>query len=111
MNSDIKVIKLSDFGASLGTREFGKRIREDAISFVRKGQKVIFDFSHITIISSAFADELFGKLFVEFGEEVFKNHIKVNMFDNEEVKSLVSLIINKSIDFRKRELDQQNNDS
>jgi hypothetical protein len=84
--SDFKTIKLSDFGKSLGTREFGKELREQVVSFIKGGNRVLFDFSNINIISSAFADELFGKLFVELGESVFKDNIKVNKFDNEEAK-------------------------
>ena len=96
-----EVIKLSDFGQSMGTREFGKELREKVLSFVQKGHRVLFDFSNISIISSAFADELFGKLFIELGEGGFKNNIKVNRFDNEDAQKMILLIINKSIEFRK----------
>ena len=84
--SNIEVIKLSDYGKSVGTRELGAQIREKALPVIKTSRQILFDFSSISIISSAFADELFGKLYDELGETVFKNHVKVNKFDNEETK-------------------------
>ena len=76
--SQIHNLKLSQHGKSLGTREMGAKLRKDALDSIRKGNKVLFDFSNIEIISSAFADELFGKLFVELGEMSFKGNVKIN---------------------------------
>lgn len=98
---ELKTIKLDCLGNSLGSRELGREFRDKAISFLKEGHKVIFDFSGVTVISSAFADELFGKLFNELGEEAFKNKIMINNFSNEESKKLIVLIINKTINFRK----------
>lgn len=94
-------IKLNKYGESLGTREIGGKLREEVLSFIKNGHKVIFDFSDINIISSAFADELFGKLYVSIGENVFKDNIKINNFKDEKAKELIILMINKGIDFRK----------
>jgi hypothetical protein len=102
--SNIEVIKLCEFGKSVGTRELGAQIRERILPIIKNGDQVLIDFSSISIISSAFADELFGKLFAELGETNFKDHIKVNRFDNDETKKLILLIINKSISFRKNNL-------
>lgn len=99
--SDIEVLKLSEYGKSVGTRELGTQIREKVLSIIKTSHQVLFDFSSISIISSAFADELFGKLYDELGETAFKNYVKVNKFDNEETKKLILLIINKGISFRK----------
>lgn len=79
-------IKLSQYGKSLGTREIGKELRNNVLNAVRNGRKVLFDFSDIEIISSAFADELFGKLFMELGENAFKANIRINNFKNDEAK-------------------------
>jgi|GEM_PF-1338555 len=96
-----EIIQLSKFGNSMGTREFGRELREKSLELIKNGAGIIFDFSSINIISSAFADELFGKLFLELGEEAFKNNIRINKFDNEETRNLIILIINKAVDFRK----------
>lgn len=97
----METIKLLQHGKSMGTRELGEKLREAALSIIRSGKDLLFDFTDIDIISSAFADELFGKLFTELGEEAFKKSVKVNKFKNEEAKKIILLIINKSITFRK----------
>ena len=96
-----EVIQLKKFGSSMGTRELGESIREKALDAINKGSHVVFDFSGVSIISSAFADEVFGKIFKELGEEVFKNKIRVNHFDDEDSKKIISFLINKSIAFRR----------
>lgn len=101
--NDITIIKLSEFGDSVGTRELGNRIRERVSSLIEKGSRVLISFKGISIISSAFADEVFGKLFVKLGEEKFKETIKVNDFDNPEQKNLILLIIQKGISFRRHQ--------
>ena len=96
-----KIIQLKKYGSSMGTRELGESIRERALKAITNGSSVVFNFSGVSVISSAFADELFGKIFKELGEEVFKNKIRVNNFDDEESKKVISFLINKSISFRR----------
>lgn len=97
----METIKLLQYGKSMGTRELGEKIRQMTLSITREGKAVLFDFADIDIISSAFADELFGKLYNELGEDAFKKSINVNNFSNEEAKKIILLIINKCINFRK----------
>ncbi len=104
-NREIETIKLSEFGSSLGTRELGRKIREDVLSRVREQKRVLVNFKGVHIISSAFADEIFGKLFIDLKDSKFKESIKINGFDNEEDKNLILLIIQKAIDFRKSNQD------
>ena len=100
-NGDLETIKLSTFGSSIGTRELGREIRERALSFVKnEKKKVLFDFSDVHVISSAFADELFGKLFIELGKDLFKDAVKVNRFSNDEDQKVILLIIRKALEFR-----------
>jgi hypothetical protein len=102
--NNVKAIKLSALGTSLGTREVGGEIRGEALTDIKAGAQILFDFSGITMISSAFADELFGRLFELLGEADFKAKIRINNFDNEEVKNLILLLISNSINFRKSSL-------
>lgn len=99
--SEVKTIHLNKYGSSMGTRELGSSIREEAISLIKQGDDVLFDFSGVSVISSAFGDELFGKLYMELGDVLFKNKIKVNNFDNEESKKVILLVINNGITYRK----------
>jgi anti-sigma regulatory factor (Ser/Thr protein kinase) len=51
-----------------GSREFGRRARLKIDNIlVDKRATIAFDFTGIPLISSSFADEVFGKLFVEMG--------------------------------------------
>ena len=102
-----KIVNLYEYGSSMGTRELGCKIRKETLSLIEDGFCVFFDFSDIKIISSAFADELFGKLYVELGEQIFKDKVKVNNFDDEESKNVILLIINKGIMFRKNRNDRK----
>jgi len=65
MTNNVEIIKLADHGSSLGPRELGKQIREKVEGFLKNERKVLFDFTGVHLISSAFADEIFGKLFVD----------------------------------------------
>ena len=100
--SEMKIIQLNEYGSSMGSRNLGENIRGKALNLIKEGCDVLFDFSGVSIISSAFGDEIFGKLYVEIGEKIFKDKVKVNNFDDEESKKIILLIINKSIAFRKR---------
>jgi STAS-like domain of unknown function (DUF4325) len=51
-----------------GSREFGRRARSKIDNIlVDKTNSILFDFSGVPLISSSFADEVFGKLFAELG--------------------------------------------
>ena len=54
---------------SFGTRPAGTPVRKRLINLhhMNEGEKVLIDFKDIEIISSSFADEVFGKLFYEIG--------------------------------------------
>ena len=102
MNSkEVSIIKLLDFGSSLGTRDLGRKIREHSLFLIQKQKRIMFDFHGVHLISSAFADEIFGKIFLDLGEAEFRENIRINGFDNNEDKNLILLIIQKAIDFRK----------
>ena len=100
-NKEIHTIKFFEFGSSLGTRDLGRKIREDVVTLIQNQKRIMFDFHGVHLISSAFADEIFGKLFLNLGEESFRENIKINGFDNEEDKNLILLIVQKAIDYRK----------
>lgn len=96
------VIRFKEFGISLGTRELGKKIRSQAVSFFANDGKVVFDFSGVELVSNSFADECFGKLIVEHGLEVTKS--KTTFFNANET---VSLVIKKAINDRIKKCAQE----
>ena len=65
-----------------GSREFGKRARQKIDNIlVDQANAIIFDFSGIPLISSSFADEVFGKLFVEQGALEFMRRCSFKSVD------------------------------
>lgn len=104
IQNDVKIMSLAEFGTSVGTRELGGHVRQQVLSFIERGSRVLFSFKGISIISSAFADEVFGKLFITLGEDKFKETIKINDFDNEDQKNLILLIVQKGILYRKQHM-------
>lgn len=90
------VIKLSEESSGTGTRKAGERMRHLAINILREGQKkVVFDFDKVNVISSSYADELFGKLVREIGFSQF-----LNCFQMINTTSLQRNVIDRSVQQR-----------
>ena len=64
-----------------GNRIVGKQLRTKVINLIDSEKKpIIIDWSGIPIISSSFADEFMGKMFLHFGPINFSNLVKnINM--------------------------------
>ncbi|MCY3955128.1 MAG: DUF4325 domain-containing protein [Nitrospira sp.] len=60
-----------------GSRQGGKRIRGMIENLLRERRPVNIDFDGVGVISSSFADEVFGRLFVEMGPYDFMTRIKI----------------------------------
>ena len=65
----------------LGSRQGGQRIRIMIENLLQEKRPIILDFHGISIISSSFADEVFGRLFVEMGARAFMELIKMRNVD------------------------------
>jgi anti-anti-sigma regulatory factor len=62
------VYKLAEKSSGTGTRQSGVAIRNEIVNIRNQTSSVIvLDFSGVSLISSSFADELIGKLVVEYG--------------------------------------------
>lgn len=95
--NDIVTIKMSSYGASIGTRDVGAQIRNKVEQELAADHRVYFDFTGVQIISSGFADELFGKLYRQLGRERFLQAIRINGFESETQKELITLLVQKSL--------------
>ena len=51
-----------EFGANLGTRPLGKRVREQLLPLLEKDERVVLDFTGVNVVSNSFADECIAKL-------------------------------------------------
>lgn len=105
--SNVICMNLLEYGKSLGPREIAAKLRAEALACINRGDRIKFGFKDIEIISSGFADELFGKLFLEIGENEFHNKIKFNGFSTEQNKDVIMSIIKKSITFRRQEMSSE----
>ncbi len=96
-NSDEVInFKLRDEAESLGSRMAGKKIRNTLRNLIECSQsKIKIDFENINLISSSFADEVFGKLFLELGPIGFSNRL-----DLSKVETTVRLLVEKAISQR-----------
>ena len=84
------IVKLKDFGTSLGTRILGKEV-SNIIDFDRK-ENIILDFQDVKMVTSSFADEVVGKNCAKFGLHNFFNKVQI-VNTSEQIK----LILKKAI--------------
>ena len=86
--------KLLDQSSTFGSRVAGKPVRTKLTNLFRMhhGEKIYIDLEGIPIISSSFADEAFGKLFVEVGPVQF-----MSKFEFINVMETVQHLIDKAI--------------
>jgi hypothetical protein len=64
----------------------------DALVGFLEGNKVVVDFVDIHLVSSSFADEVFGKLFLDLGPIDFSNKLQLKNMD-----ATVKLLVEKAI--------------
>jgi hypothetical protein len=91
--------RLVDESSSFGSRVSGKPIRNKLMNLARMSGEgmVCVDFAGVPLVSSSFADEAFGKLFLALGPVAFMQRIKLhNMTDT------VQGLVNKAIAQRMR---------
>lgn len=84
------IVKLSDFGTSLGSRVLGKEV-SNMIDF-EKEVEIILDFQDVKMVTSSFADEAVGKNCAKLGLHNFFK--KVQMVNSSEQ---IKLILKKAI--------------
>ena len=84
------VFTLREYASSFGNRITGERIRNLVVNLIGQtdGKSVRINMENVSVISSSFADELFGKLFVELGPIDFSRVIKFKAM-NPTCKSII----------------------
>lgn len=83
------VVKLKEFGTSLGSRVLGKEV-SNMIDFEK--EKIILDFQDVKLVTSSFADEVVGKNCVKLGLHNFFKKVQI-VNSSEQIK----LILKKAI--------------
>ena len=62
----------------LGTRAGGRRVRQQIENLLTDADSVRIDFEGIDVITSSFADEVFGRLFLQLGPRSFMTRIMLH---------------------------------
>lgn len=92
------LFRIKDNVISVGSRDAGAAIRTQLNNIIRiiAPHKLIIDFEDISIVSSSFADEVFGKLFVQLGPLEFMQRISFKNVDAT-VQTLMDTAIRKRV--------------
>lgn len=93
-SEDSFYIKMKNESIGYGSRDAGKFIRQKVLNILNSetDYQIYIDWDGVPFISSSFADEFIGKLFISLGEVCFNRFVK-----NLNMDELVQKLINKSI--------------
>lgn len=84
------IVKLKDFGTSLGSRVLGKEV-SNLINF-EKEDEIILDFDEVKMITSSFADEVVGKNCARLGLHNFFKKVQI-INTSEQIKFILKKAI------------------
>jgi anti-sigma regulatory factor (Ser/Thr protein kinase) len=86
--------KLKNEAASVGSRVAGAPVRQKLLNLIElsPGREIVVDFDGVQIMSSSFADEVFGKIFVALGPVTFVSALHFRNID-----ATVRKLIDKAI--------------
>ena len=98
-DSDVLLVKLAEEADSFGARRAGAPLRAKLRNIVKMsgGRRVVVDFSDVPLVSSSFADEVFGKLLVEVGPLQFMQTITL-----QGMSRIVSELVDRAMRQRSR---------
>ena len=60
-----------------GSRQGGRYIRRVIQNLLRESRLIVLDFEGVGVVTSSFADEVFGRLFVEMGPRAFMTRVRM----------------------------------
>jgi STAS-like domain of unknown function (DUF4325) len=87
------VYSLKQWRDGVGTRPSGKKLRLEILNnYLETKRRFVIDFRNLNVISSSFADELLGKLVIEFGFFGFNNLVKLK-----NMNALIQQIVQRSV--------------
>lgn len=96
-DSDCLLVKMNEETTGFGSRKSGIQIRTKAMNLflAKPGYPIIIDWEGVPVISSSFADEFIGKLFLELGAMTFSATIK-----NRNMETLIMSLLDKAVSQR-----------
>lgn len=94
----MKTLKMSMWGAALGSRDLGEKVRQELLEKMESNsQPIMISFEGILVISSSFADECFGKLITAIGIKQFKECFRISDLVDRNLKMILNTAVNKRI--------------
>lgn len=75
--TDFTIHLARDHGTGLSSRQRAADLRAFALKQTEAAGVVAFDFTDVRVVSESFADELLAVLVEQYGEEWFREHIRV----------------------------------
>ncbi|WP_305548624.1 STAS-like domain-containing protein [Sediminibacterium sp.] len=96
-DQDCLLLEMKKETTGVGTRQSGKQMRNKINNLIqsKKGYPIYVDWNGIPVISSSFADEFMGKLFLEIGPLNFSATIR-----NKNMEPLIQQLLDKAISQR-----------
>ena len=55
-------VEFATINQNLGTRQLGEKVRSQLLNLIRENDKVVLDFSGVSVVSNSFADECLAKM-------------------------------------------------
>jgi len=90
---DVVVLRLKEESQSFGSREAGRGLKTKIMTLARSsGGRIVLDLANVPLISSSFADEVFGKVFSELGPMNFMSKVQI-VGTNRVVRQLIDRAI------------------
>ena len=90
-------VRIADYSGGTGTRRAAERFRHFVINLLGRGApRVYVDFAGVSVISSSFADEVFGRLVADYGFLGFQQRFRV-VNANMTVASLIDVAVQKRL--------------
>lgn len=91
---DAIVLKLHEESTGFGSRSAGRQLRTKCLNLLnaQPTKPLLLDWSAVPLVSSSFADELVGKLFVSLGPLTFSTRVR-----NVGMETMVRGLVDKAI--------------
>lgn len=92
-DAEVIRLRLKDECRSFGSREVGRGFRSKLATLTHSSStRIVLDINDVPLVSSSFADEVFGKLFAELGAMGFMSRIQI-VGANQVVRQLIDRAI------------------
>lgn len=97
------LLRMKNETAGFGTRNSGRQLRIKTLNLIqsKQGYPIVVDWDGIPVISSSFADEFMGKLFLELGPLSFSAIVR-----NKNMEPLIRALLDKAISQRLKQENQ-----